>query len=161
MTETNGNLFCRVSVLLNKLIPKIMCCTIFSGSITGQFFFLEWMITRSQSIDKYYHQRITEGREVVLISEKRKCILGMKQSRYNKLGLTLTNIYIKMFVLPKYWSVSCCSLSVVIWLNSKIILFFLPLQYRHEDFLECSSRSAKHCFLSVIWEGKHFWPLKI
>lgn len=27
-------------------------------------------------------------------------------------------------MLPKYWSVSCCSLSVVIWLNSKLSYFF-------------------------------------
>lgn len=40
MTETNGNLLCRVSILLNRLISKIMCYTIFSGSITCQFFFL-------------------------------------------------------------------------------------------------------------------------
>ena len=30
-----------------------------------------------------------------------------------------------MFALPKYWSVSCRILSVVIWLSSKVISFFL------------------------------------
>lgn len=87
----------------------------------------------------------------------------MKELRNNKLSLALTHIYRGMFVLSWYWSVSHCILYLVIWLNSRVILFFLPLQQRREDFLECYILQGQQNVVCFQWSGKekHSWPLKI